>query len=52
MRVALAQIDCILGDVDENFHRAKEVVAEAKDKGADLVVFPELSLARLRPERT
>jgi predicted amidohydrolase len=45
MRVALAQIDCILGDVDENLHRARALVAEAKDKGADLVVFPELSLA-------
>jgi predicted amidohydrolase len=45
MRVALAQIDCVLGDVDENLRRAREVVAEAKDKGADLVVFPELSLA-------
>jgi len=43
--VALAQIDCILGDVDENLRRAKEVMAEAKDKGADLLVFPELSLA-------
>ena len=45
MRVALAQIECILGDVDENLRRAKEVVGEAKDRGADLVVFPELSLA-------
>jgi predicted amidohydrolase len=45
MRVALAQIDCILGDVDENLRRAREVVEEAKDEGADLVVFPELSLA-------
>jgi predicted amidohydrolase len=45
MRVVLAQIDCILDDLDENLCRAKEVVAEAKDSGADLVVFPELSLA-------
>ena|SRR3712207_1530053 len=45
MRVALAQIDCILGDLDENLRRAKEVVAEAKDEGADLVVFPELTLS-------
>src|SRR3712207_2836330 len=45
MRVALAQIDCVLGDVGENLRRAKEVVAEARDAGADLVVFPELSLA-------
>jgi predicted amidohydrolase len=45
MRVALAQIDSILGDTDENFRRAKEVVAQAKDRGADLIVFPELSLS-------
>ncbi len=45
MRVALAQIDCILGDVDKNLRRAKEVIEEAKDRGADLVVLPELSLA-------
>lgn len=44
MRVALAQIDCVLGDVDENVRRASEVVAEANNEGADLVVFPELSL--------
>lgn len=44
MRVAIAQIDCLLGDIDGNLRRAKEVVAEAKDAGADLIVFPELSL--------
>ena len=45
MRVALAQIDSVLGDTEENLHRAKEVVAQAKDRGADLTVFPELSLS-------
>jgi len=45
MRVALAQIDCPLGDVGGNLRRAKELVAEAKSGGADLIVFPELSLA-------
>jgi predicted amidohydrolase len=45
MRVALAQVDSILGDTDENLRHAKEVVAEAKVGGADLVVFPELSLS-------
>ena len=45
MRVALAQTDSILGDTDENLRRAKEVVAQAKDRGADLTVFPELSLS-------
>jgi predicted amidohydrolase len=45
MRVALAQIDSILGDTEENLRKAKEVVAQAKNRGADLTVFPELSLS-------
>src|ERR671916_2926696 len=45
MRVALAQIDSILGDTEENLRKAKEVVAEARNRGADLTVFPELSLS-------
>jgi predicted amidohydrolase len=44
MRVALAQVDCALGDVAENARRAQEVIARARDEGADLVVFPELNL--------
>lgn len=44
MRVALAQTDCILGEVDENFAVATEQVEQAVAQGADLVVFPELSL--------
>jgi predicted amidohydrolase len=45
MRVALAQIDSVLGDTEENLRKAKEVVAEARDRDADLTVFPELSLS-------
>ena len=45
MRVALAQIDCVLGDTEGNLRKAKAVVAEAKDRGAELTVFPELSLS-------
>jgi predicted amidohydrolase len=45
MRVALAQIDCVLGDTDKNLRKAKEVVAEARSRSADLTVFPELSLS-------
>jgi predicted amidohydrolase len=44
MRVALAQVDCALGDVAENARRSQEVIARARDEGADLVVFPELNL--------
>jgi predicted amidohydrolase len=45
VRVALAQIDCVLGDTDKNLRKAKEVVAEARERGAELTVFPELSLS-------
>jgi predicted amidohydrolase len=45
IRVALAQVDCVLGDVEENARRARETIARARDEGADLVVFPELNLA-------
>jgi predicted amidohydrolase len=45
LRVALAQVDCVLGDVPENTRRALETIARARDEGADLVVFPELSLS-------
>jgi predicted amidohydrolase len=44
VRIALAQVDCALGDVPANLARAGECVAEAAGRGADLVVFPELSL--------
>ncbi|GGO57066.1 nitrilase-related carbon-nitrogen hydrolase [Streptomyces lasiicapitis] len=44
MRVALAQTDCVLGDVEGNLEVAREQVAQAAAQGADLVVFPELSL--------
>src|SRR3954471_2348250 len=44
LRVALAQVDCALGDVEENLRRARREIARARAQGADLVVFPELSL--------
>lgn len=44
MRVALAQTDCVLGDVEANIAVAREQVQQAVAQGADVVVFPELSL--------
>ncbi len=44
LRVTLAQVDCTLGDVEANLRRAGEVLAQAHEEQADLVVFPELSL--------
>lgn len=42
MRLAIAQVDCQLGDVEANLATARKTVSEAG--GVDLVVFPELSL--------
>ncbi len=42
--LALAQIDTVLGDVDANLEAHRRWIREARGQGADLVVFPELSL--------
>jgi len=45
VRIALAQLDCRLGDIAANSAKAREVVAEARQGDAQLVVFPELHLS-------
>jgi predicted amidohydrolase len=42
--LALAQIAPLLGDVAQNITLHQSKIAEARSAGADLVVFPELSL--------
>jgi predicted amidohydrolase len=44
VRIALAQLAPRLGMVEENLARHRELLAEARANGADLVVFPELGL--------
>lgn len=44
MKVALAQINTKLGGVEENLQKHLILVNEACEKGADLLIFPELSL--------
>jgi len=43
-RIAIAQIAPRLGGLAENLVRHRELIAEARAKGAQLVVFPELGL--------
>jgi predicted amidohydrolase len=45
VRVALAQLDCALGDVAENVRRAQALIDQARGQDAELIVFPELSLS-------
>ena len=44
LRIALVQIAPRLGDLGVNLARHHELLAEARDAGAGLVVFPELGL--------
>jgi NAD+ synthase (glutamine-hydrolysing) len=42
MRIALAQIDPTVGDIDGNAAKIAEWIARAREEGAELVIFPEL----------
>ena len=44
MRVALAQIDPTVGDIDGNSAKVAEWIGRAREEGADLVIFPELCI--------
>jgi NAD+ synthase (glutamine-hydrolysing) len=44
MRVALAQFDPTVGDIDGNSAKIAEWIGRAREEGADLVVFPELCI--------
>ncbi|MEN0129679.1 MAG: NAD+ synthase [Brevundimonas sp.] len=44
-RIALAQIDTCVGDVEQNAAAVRAWARQAKDAGADLVVFPEMTIA-------
>jgi NAD+ synthase (glutamine-hydrolysing) len=50
MRLALAQINSVVGDVDGNTARVVEWLDDARDAGADLVLFPELCVTGYPPE--
>jgi predicted amidohydrolase len=43
-KIALAQISCRQADKTKNLKEIKKAVAKAKKQGAELVIFPELSL--------
>src|SRR4029078_6078985 len=50
LRVALAQINATVGDIRGNARKISDQIARARDEGAALVVFPELSLTGYPPE--
>ena len=50
MRLALAQINTTVGDLDRNRERILQAIAEARGAGADLVLLPELAVTSYPPE--
>ena len=50
MRIALAQLNVVVGDLDGNVERIVSAVAEARRSEADLVVLPELAVTGYPPE--
>jgi NAD+ synthase (glutamine-hydrolysing) len=50
MRIALAQINPVVGDLDGNRERILGRLAEAREAQADLVLFPELAVTGYPPE--
>src|SRR5438552_5267051 len=43
MKIAVAQISCSLGDPEANLSKIRDFSRRAKDVGAELIVFPEMT---------
>jgi NAD+ synthase (glutamine-hydrolysing) len=50
MKIALAQINLTVGALEENAKKIIGCIRQAKAKGAELVVFPELAITGYPPE--
>jgi NAD+ synthase (glutamine-hydrolysing) len=50
LRVALCQLDVVVGDLDGNVAKVLAALYDAQGAGADLAVFPELALTGYPPE--
>ncbi|HWT24759.1 MAG TPA: NAD+ synthase [Solirubrobacteraceae bacterium] len=50
VRLALAQVDVRVGDLEGNARIIRDRIAAARDAGAELVLFPELALTGYPPE--
>ena len=49
MRIALAQINVIIGDFDHNYKKMANAIDEAVKQHADIIVFPELAVCGYPP---
>jgi NAD+ synthase (glutamine-hydrolysing) len=50
LRVCLAQINSIVGDISGNADKIRDYTKKAAELDADIVVFPELAMCGYPPE--
>lgn len=50
LRLALAQINTVVGDIDGNVKKIEQSLSQAREVAADIVVFPELTVTGYPPE--
>jgi omega-amidase len=43
MKIAAAQISCVPGELDANLRKVREFSSRARESGAELIVFPEMT---------
>jgi len=50
LRIALAQINCTVGDLKGNLAKLRDSIEKAELAGADIIAFPELAITGYPPE--
>ena len=50
LKFAMAQSHFMVGDIQTNIQKMRHLAIEARDNGADIIVFPELALLGYPPE--
>jgi NAD+ synthase (glutamine-hydrolysing) len=50
LRLALAQLNVVVGDLDGNRGKISRAISDSRDAGADVVIFPELAISGYPPE--
>jgi NAD+ synthase (glutamine-hydrolysing) len=49
MKIALAQVNCHIGNFEGNTSKIIQLVVKAREAGAELVIFPELAVSGYPP---
>ena len=50
MRIGLGQFDAVVGDLEGNAKRMREIYGQARKQGVELLLFPELAVCGYPPE--